>query len=115
MQGEGLGLGDRLLAALPVRQYAWKLRNLGNPATIVLAINLNGKTHQDPPGNTTKVGGLFRQHRAGPWGKATPLPTLEIASPTVGTKLARVAAHCQGETGRLRFASRDRAYQVRRC
>jgi hypothetical protein len=104
-QGKGLGSGDRLLAALPVGQNAWKLRNLSNPATIVLALNLNGKTHHNPPGSTTEVGGPFRRHRSGPWSNAGPLPTPGVASPTVGANLARVAAHCQGQTGCLRFAS----------
>ncbi len=67
-QGEGLGSGDRLFAALPVCQYARKLGNLGNPATIFLALNLNGKTHPDPPGNTAEVGTLL-QHCAGSCGK----------------------------------------------
>jgi hypothetical protein len=58
-QGEGLDSGDRLLAAPPVRQCTRKLGNLGNPATIFFALNLDGKTHPDPPDNPAEVGGCF--------------------------------------------------------
>jgi hypothetical protein len=50
-QGEGLGSGNCLLAALPVRKDARQLGHLGDPATIFLAFNLDGKTHPAPSAN----------------------------------------------------------------
>ena len=43
-QGEGLDADDGLLAALPVRQNARELGNLGNPATVFLTLDLDGET-----------------------------------------------------------------------
>jgi hypothetical protein len=42
-EGEGLNVGYGLRARLPVAQGAWQGRNLGEPTTIILALELNGE------------------------------------------------------------------------
>jgi len=42
-EGQGLDVRNRVVSALPVDQHAGKIRNFGDPATVVLALKLDLK------------------------------------------------------------------------
>ena len=44
-EGQRLNMGDRVVPARPVRVNARELRNIGNPSTVGLALNLNLVVH----------------------------------------------------------------------
>ena len=45
-QSKRLDLRDRFVPALPIRHHARQVRNLGQPATVVLSFQLDGKLHR---------------------------------------------------------------------
>ena len=44
-EGQRLNMGDRFVPALPVCVNSRELRNIGNPSTVGLALNLNLVVH----------------------------------------------------------------------
>jgi hypothetical protein len=43
--GQSFGVADGLLARLPVGHHAREFKGLGNPATVIFPIDLDGKVH----------------------------------------------------------------------
>jgi len=48
-QGEGLGLGHRLVFRCPIGEHTWKLRHLGEPAAIVFPFTFKREIHVSIP------------------------------------------------------------------
>ena len=42
---QGLNMSHSFVPALPIGHHTWKLRNLGEPAAVVLAVNLDLEMH----------------------------------------------------------------------